>query len=90
MPKPACVPCGRFFRPERNGAYVAENMPAGQAAPGQPDGWLPYKVWSADIWRCEGCGARIVDGYGRHPVAEHFEPDFATARACATVVINDC
>jgi hypothetical protein len=93
MPKPACVACGRFFRPLYNGVVVAEMMPKGIGAePGKDhlDQWQDYKCWRADEWQCEGCGARIVVGYGFHPLAEHYQPHFDSARALATIVVNDC
>lgn len=95
--KPVCVPCQRFFRAKKNGFYFIEAMPvAGERpAPGisEPEKWTPYKVWVSDLWECEGCGARILSGFGREPLAEHYQPHFAevVARVNANQLqVNDC
>jgi len=96
--KPVCVPCQRFFRAKKIGFCFIEAMPtpgAGRALPGteQPERWQPYKVWSGDLWECEGCGAQIVSGVGRGPIAEHYQPDFdevATRLNAAQLQVNDC
>jgi hypothetical protein len=67
--KPICIPCQRFFRPHKTGFFFTEGMPVGSesAVPSgtsRPDLWKPYKIWSGDIWKCEGCGAEIVVGFG--------------------------
>lgn len=94
MPKPACVPCGRFFRPRRNGQRVVESMPKGGGAPAgnsRPDLWQPYKVWMADLWECEGCGAQIISGWGSGPIAEQHRDDFERQLSVSfTITINDC
>lgn len=94
--KPVCVPCQRFFRMEKTGFYFIEGMPLSRGAmPGtaEPDKWAPYKVWSGDRWKCEGCGAVILNGFGLHRIAEHYEPDFAAhvKRLNADQLqVNDC
>ena len=78
--KPICVPCQRFFRAKQNGYYFIEGMPReGRPEPGtsEAEKWTPYKVWVGDLWECQGCGATIVSGVGRGPLAEHYQPDFA-------------
>ena len=64
------------------------------AEPGisEPHKWKPYKIWSGDKWKCEGCGAEIISGTGLHPIAEHYQPDFAQTRARlnADYQVNDC
>jgi hypothetical protein len=30
----------------------------------------PYQLWSCDEWRCEGCGATVLAGYGRGPMVD--------------------
>ena len=84
-PQPACVPCGMFYKPERNGQPVEEGMPT-------TDGWKPYKLWLTDKWKCRGCGNGIIVGYGRKPIAYQHEPDYAKMRDGETdiIVINDC
>jgi hypothetical protein len=91
------VKCQRFFRPFRNGTPVLEQMPKeNRAPPGteHPEQWAPYKLWVADLWRCEGCGAEIVVGFGPGPWGEHFQPSFDAAleraRARGLVTVNDC
>lgn len=97
MPKPVCVPCQRFFRPKRNGTGVLENAPKVNGAPAgttAPDQWRPYKLWDADMYECEGCGAQIVVGFGREPMAEHFQTERFAKRLAAkgdhVVTVNDC
>jgi len=57
-----------------------------------PERWKPYKLWSGDKWRCEGCGAEVISGVGFNPVAEHYQPDFAerAAQLGADFQVNDC
>lgn len=77
--KPICVPCQRFYRMKKSGFYFIEAMPVnGNPEPGasQPNNWEPYKVWSGDLWKCEGCGHEIVHGTGIHPIAEHYQKNF--------------
>lgn len=65
--KPVCVPCQRFFRCVHTGFNFTEGMPIDHAAPGtaEPEKWLPYKIWASDKWKCEGCGAEILSGFGQ-------------------------
>lgn len=97
--KPVCVPCRRFFRMKKSGFYFIEGMPAPggprNPEPGtaQPENWQPYKLWTGDKWECEGCGAQILAGFGREPIAEHYQPDFAekVQRLNANQLqVNDC
>jgi len=94
--KPVCVPCQRFFRPERNGYYFIEGMPTqGRPLPGtqEPHHWQPYKLWVGDLWQCDGCGAQIVSGVGSRPLGEHYESDFAeqvTRTGASQLQVNDC
>ena len=41
----------------------------------------PYKLWDADLYVCEGCGAEVVTGFARYPFAEHWQPDYAAQKA---------
>ena len=96
--KPICVPCQRFFKPERTGTDVLEQMPDGavpKAMPGTTDAhrWSPYKLWKGDLWKCPSCEATIVVGVGINPIAEHFEPGFAKELEHVKnglVTVNDC
>lgn len=93
MTKPACVPCGLFFKPEKNGVLVAENKPIGGARqpPGKqaPELWEGYKIWRADKWKCAGCGTEIIMGYGFAPVSQDFMSDFHEYDG-VEIQINDC
>lgn len=94
--KPICVPCQRFFRPKKNGFYFIEGMPTENralAGTSEPEKWKPYKVWSGDLWRCQGCGATIVVGTGHNPLAEHYQDDFdqkVASYGAAQLQVNDC
>lgn len=94
--KPICVPCLRFYRPEKNGISFTEGMPiTDDALPGiaEPDNWRPYKLWQGDLWRCAGCGNQIIVGTGFDPIAEHYESGFSDIAArCGgdQLQINDC
>ena len=97
--KPICIPCQRFFRQIKTGEYFVEGMPT-TATPGvrvepgtsEPENWKPYKIWSGDRWQCQGCGAEIISGVGRSPVAEHYQPEFEDVRVRlgAKYQVNDC
>ena len=93
--KPVCVPCQRFYRPHKNGYYFIEGRPVGKNVPPgtvTPSSWVPYKLWSGDLWRCEGCGAQIVVGAGFRPVAEEYQPDFKQQLEsyAPAMQVNDC
>jgi hypothetical protein len=93
--KPICVPCQRFYRCVKVGYKFLEGMPKeGNPEPGtmEPDQWAPYKLWTGDKWRCEDCGTEIVVGFGREPIAEHYQEGFkdAVARHGADFQVNDC
>ena len=94
--KPICVPCQRFFRPKKTGFWFIEGMPIGnEALPGtaEPEKWTPYKVWQGDQFECEGCGATIVVGVARAPLAEHYQEHFGAAilkTGADQLQVNDC
>src|SRR5271165_5090346 len=98
MLKPICVPCQRFFRMIKSGFYFIEGMPiSGIGRPSQPgtaepERWRPYKLWSGDKWKCEGCGTEIISGVGMNPVSEHYQEDFELMRdrVHAEYMVNDC
>ena len=60
MYKPVCVKCEVEYRPHKNGVYVKEIRLDGSF----------YKLWSADIWKCPGCGHELVWGYGHSPLVQ--------------------
>ncbi len=96
--KPVCVPCQRFFRMKKSGFYFIEGMPVPgvrQAEPGTatPEQWQPYKVWTGDLWECQGCRAQIVSGFGREPITEHYKADFQELSErlnAQQLQVNDC
>lgn len=78
----ACATCHRFFRVIKTGVFFEEGMPV--AEPGLGDdgrsktGWVPYKLWAADLAECPECGARVLfTSQGQHPVAEHYQREYA-------------
>jgi len=93
---PICVPCQRFFRPKKNNFFFIEGMPIGaRAEPGtsEPEKWKPYKIWAADKYECPDCGAVILSGFARRPIAEHYQADFAqTVKSYGAdqFQVNDC
>lgn len=96
MPKPICVPCQRFFRMKRSGYYFTEGMPVhNEAAAGtaEPEGWRPYKLWSGDLYECQGCGAQIISGFGHGPIAIQHHDNFEALRVelgANRLQVNDC
>jgi hypothetical protein len=40
-----------------------------------------YKIWDADLWKCPGCGVKIILGFADNPLAEHFSDKFDVALA---------
>jgi hypothetical protein len=87
MPKPVCVNCKRFYKIRKSGFYWVEMRPTGF------DLWVPYKIWSSDLWECPGCGAQILSGHGIQPVAiEHMTgfKDLLEKLKATQLEINDC
>jgi hypothetical protein len=62
--------CGRFMQCVRNSVTVEELLEDGTG----------YKLWDADKFACVECGVEIVAGFGRAPLAEHWQPDYAAQR----------
>lgn len=98
MPKPVCVPCGLFYRPEKNGYIVEEGMPHGiRDEHGKfTEPWSSYKLWVGDKWKCHGCGNEIVVGFAGNPISEHYMGDYEALRkqlidaGQLTTFIEDC
>ena len=97
--KPICVRCARFYRVKQNGVYFREGMPISHPAdyrvePGyeNDEQWEDYKLWSGDLWECQGCGHLLIEGVGAKPLSEHYQPAFADwcKRMDATFRVNDC
>jgi hypothetical protein len=77
--KPICVHCQRFYRPRKTGYQFIEGMPMNDGAvPGNSaaENWKPYKLWSGDLWKCDGCDHLIIVGVARASIDEHFSPTF--------------
>lgn len=68
MPKMICCKCQVELQIEKNGVNVVEMF----SKPPQP-----YKIWSADLWKCPKCDNEIVAGFGMQPISEHFRDDFS-------------
>ena len=92
--KPICIQCRRFFRPKKNGFYFLEGRPlVSDAKPGNDAQWAPCKVWSGDLWRCPGCGAEILSGFGQEAIAEQYQSRFAQyvkELGADQFQVNDC
>ncbi len=64
--QPVCVACLKFMRCERNDVTVEETMQPPD--PAQPH--VSYRLWQADLWKCEDCGHQVITGFGRGPSSE--------------------
>jgi hypothetical protein len=62
--------CGRFMLCKQNSVTVEELMEDGS----------PYKLWDADLWECPDCGTQIITGFGKSPLAEHYQPNYQEVR----------
>jgi uncharacterized protein with PIN domain len=61
-----CAYCNRALRPKKNGTSFVELAQD-----------RPYKLWMADLWECQDCGAQILYTNAlQKPVAESFQDDF--------------
>lgn len=94
--KPICCACRRFYRPERTGLSFIEGMPQRSDTPpglgARESEWVPYKLWSGDVWKCPGCGHELISGTGSIPIAVVHEDGFAEKVKLhgATFQVNDC
>ena len=64
---PCCVDCRTGYVPLKNDIVVLETM---------DDDLRPYKWWCADLVECPKCKHRIIVGFGKNHIAEHYEPGF--------------
>ena len=87
MPMMACLTCRTFLKIKKNGVALIEGMPSGRAGE-----WVDYKLWMGDLYGCESCGAEVIAGFGREPIAEHYQPTYAATREQFAPVarIDDC
>lgn len=72
MRTPVCLNCNLFYRPKMNGYIFCEMIPVGTGRVT----FKPYRIWSGDLWECPRCQSQIIEGFGKDPISEHFEPDF--------------
>jgi hypothetical protein len=82
---------------KKGGFYFTEGMPKGgiRPEPGitDPDAWKPYKIWSSDLWECQGCGAEILSGFGLSPISIQHMEGFEKEReriGADQFQVNDC
>lgn len=71
--RPICVACRLFYRPLKNGVDFEHAPPGG-----------PARLWNGDLWECKGCGAQLIVGIAREPIATQ-DSDFnynQLKRAC--------
>ena len=68
MPTPICFECGLSMRCHRNGQPVIVTS--------DPAKENPYKLYYTDVYKCPGCGVRVVTGFSR--ATEFHDPRFAT------------
>lgn len=94
MLKPICVKCERFYRPKKNGVFFIESYPTKPLAPpgrATPEFWLPYKVWSGDLWHCPDCGHELVVGTGMRAVSEkHMDGFMGWVDRAKWLEVKDC
>jgi len=62
--------CGRFMRVKQNSVTVEELLEDGS----------PYRLWDADLWECVECGVEVIAGFGRSPIAEHYQSNYSMNR----------
>lgn len=63
--------CGVFMRCKQNSVTVEELLEDGS----------PYRLWDADLYACENCGHQVIAGFGKAPLAEHWQPSYNRHRA---------
>lgn len=61
---PICVPCKVQMKVRKNGVDL--ELMAGSN---------PYQIWSGDLYECPRCSVQIVSGFGKEPVAQHFQAE---------------
>lgn len=91
MPTMVCVKCQKFMHCKKVGVAYEEGMPTSDVADGTVL-WRPYKLWMADLYKCQDCGVEIIAGQGAGPLSEHYEEDYLwwRERYPPMVVVNDC
>jgi hypothetical protein len=69
----ACIKCRVFLIPKKTGIVIEEGKPLTDSLDGP---WGPYKLWRADLAECPKCGYQVAIGFGRNPMAVHYELDY--------------
>ena len=64
---PCCVDCKTGYVPLKNDVVVLETI---------DDLMQPYKLWCADLIECPKCNHRLLVGFGKQCIAEHYMPRF--------------
>jgi hypothetical protein len=64
---PVCAKCRIEMRIKKTGIDVEEMAGCDS----------PYRIWSADLFSCQGCGHEVVVGFGKTPISEHYKPEYA-------------
>lgn len=70
-----CVKCSRRMYALKNGISVIEYFDMSRTD--------PYRIWYADLFQCDTCGARGTGGFSPKPYAEQFHEKFAEILAKA-------
>jgi DNA-directed RNA polymerase subunit RPC12/RpoP len=66
-----CANCNRAMRPKKNGVSFTEMAQD-----------RPYKLWMADLWQCQDCGAKVLyTAPMQKPIAESFQQEFTAKLA---------
>src|SRR3954471_7632715 len=63
---PTCMRCHVIMACSKTGVHL--ELMAGAE---------PYQLWSADLYRCKGCGAEVTGGFAKLPIAEHYQKSYA-------------
>jgi hypothetical protein len=56
-----CAKCNQQMKPLKNGVCVEEHASFGL-----------YRIWMADAYECEQCGATVITGFAEYPLWDHF------------------
>lgn len=67
IPNTMLCGCGSFFRVKQLSVTVEE----------QTDDGAPIALWSADLFRCDSCGAEVISGFALVPMARRHDPFYA-------------
>jgi len=63
--------CGRFMQVRQNSVTVEELHDDGTG----------YRLWDADHYACPECGAEVITGFGRAPLAAEYQRNYSEQRA---------